>query len=302
LAILSIAVRILAAVSAWSSIGSTRQPTRLLHAARARHGRDRGPSASCYAASVFEPAVGRRAATVLERSLRVKVCGIRRHQDVVLAAQLGVDAIGLLVGQRHRSEDFLEPQEARELAAACPPLVTPVLVTHHEEPDAIVPLAHELLVTTIQIHSECSAAALRKIRSELPGVRLIRAVHATRIDAIEQLRELSECVHGFIIDSVNANEDRTGGTGLTHDWNLSARIVAACPLPVILAGGLDPTNVAAAIATVRPYGVDANTRLRDADGFKSPEKLGAFARAAKAAFFDLALEGETSRRHGLGRS
>ena len=116
-----------------------------------------------------------------------------------------------------------------------------------------------------------------------------RPVAATSLDAIELLRELSECVHGFIIDSVNPKEDRVGGTGLTHDWNLSARIVAACPLPVVLAGGLDATNVAAAIATVRPYAVDANTRLRDAHGFKSPEKVGAFVRSAKAAFFDLAL-------------
>lgn len=233
--------------------------------------------------------------------MRVKVCGIRRRQDVLLAARLGADAIGLLVGQRHRSEDFLEPEEARELAAACPPLVTPVLVTHYEEPDAVVALARELRVTTIQMHSECSAATLRRIRREMPGVRLVRALHATGSDALEQMRELSEAAHAFIVDSANANEDRVGGTGMTHDWNLSRRLVADSPIPVILAGGLDAANVALAIAAVRPYGVDANTRLRSADGFKDPGKVSGFTRAAKAAFFDLAAQRSMDREHGYGR-
>lgn len=222
--------------------------------------------------------------------MRVKVCGIRRLEDLALVAKSGADAIGLLVGKRHRSEDFLEPDEARALAAGCPPFVTPVLVTHYEEADSIVELARKLLVTTIQVHSDCPATELRRIRKEIPGVRLIRAVHATSIDAIDEVRELVGSAHAFIVDSVNLNEDRVGGTGLTHDWGLSQRIVAASSLPVILAGGLDAANVAEAISTVRPYGVDANTRLRGVDGFKSPMKVGSFIYAAKSAFFNLSSE------------
>ncbi len=233
--------------------------------------------------------------------MRVKVCGIRRRQDLWLAASLGADAVGLLVGQRHRSEDFLEVEQARELARACPPLVTPVLVTHVEEPEPVITLARELRVTTIQMHSECSAATLRAVRRALPGVRLVRALHAAGADALEQVRELGDVAHAFIVDSVNTDEDRVGGTGLTHDWDLSRRIVAASPIPVILAGGLDAGNVARAIAAVQPYGVDANTRLRGADGFKDPVKVAAFVRAAKLAFFDLAAQRSSGGEHGFGR-
>lgn len=237
----------------------------------------------------------------MEPAVRVKVCGIRRRQDVLLAASLGADAIGLLVGQRHRSEDFLDAEQARELVEACPPLVTPVLVTHLEEADPVVALARELRVTTIQMHSECSAGTLRKIRHALPGVRLIRALHVAGNEALEQLPELAGAAHALIVDSVNAQEDRVGGTGLTHDWAMSRRIVAASPIPVILAGGLDGGNVARAIAIVRPYGVDANTRLRGADGFKDPARVVAFTREAKAAFMDLAAQRNSSGEHGFGR-
>jgi phosphoribosylanthranilate isomerase len=232
--------------------------------------------------------------------LRVKVCGIRRRQDVLRVANLGADAIGLLVGQRHRSEDFLAPEVARELAAACPPLVTPVLVTHLEEADAVIALADELRIRTIQMHSECGVATLRKLRRELPGVRLIRALAASGPGMFEQMRELSAFADAFIVDSVNAREDRVGGTGLTHDWAMSRRAVEESPIPVVLAGGLDGDNVACAIATVHPYGVDANSRLRGADGFKDPEKVGCFIRAARAAFSDLAARGDISGEHGMG--
>lgn len=231
--------------------------------------------------------------------MRVKVCGIRHARDAALAVRLGADAIGLLVGQRHRSEDFLQPEQARAIADACPPLVTPVLVTHVEEAEPVIALARELRVTTIQMHSECSVAALRAVRRALPGVRLLRALHAADAQVLEQVRALADAVDAFIVDSANAAEDRVGGTGLTHDWALSRRIVEASPVPVILAGGLDGGNVARAIAAVRPYAVDANTRLRGADGFKDPAKVGAFVRAAKAGFFELA--GGNGGEHGLGR-
>lgn len=232
--------------------------------------------------------------------MRVKVCGIRRAEDAVLAARLGADAIGMLVGQRHRSEDFLQPAQARAIAAACPPLVTPVLVTHYDEPAPVAAIARELRVTTIQMHSDCTAATLRELRLALPGVRLVRALHTADAHVLDSVRALAEWVDAFILDSANPADDRVGGTGLTHDWSISRRIVEASPVPVILAGGLDGDNVAAAIATVRPYGVDANTRLRGGDGFKHPAKVGAFARAAKSAFFELA--GSIDREHGWRRS
>jgi phosphoribosylanthranilate isomerase len=224
--------------------------------------------------------------------MRIKVCGIRRVADAVAAARLGVDAIGLLVGQRHRSEDFLQADQAREIAAAVPPFVTPVLVTHVDDGEEVADLAREIGVSTIQMHSDCDVRTMALVRRRIPGCKIIRAVHATGDAAIDGMRELEEAVDAFVIDSVNVAEDRVGGTGLTHDWLLSRRAVSQSRKNVILAGGLRPGNVATAIAAVRPYGVDANTGLRDANGFKDYYKLASFAEQAKMAFFELLRSGD----------
>jgi phosphoribosylanthranilate isomerase len=77
--------------------------------------------------------------------------------------------------------------------------------------------------------------------------------------------------------------DRVGGTGKTHDWSLSAKIVANCKVPVVLAGGLTPQNVMHAIHIVRPFAVDVNSGIERADGRKSEERIYRFIEAARAA-------------------
>lgn len=215
--------------------------------------------------------------------MRVKVCGVRRVADALAAASLGVDAVGLLVGQRHRSEDFLDPDEAREIAKALPPLVSAVLVTHIEDGAEVAKLALRIGASTIQMHSDCDASAIRRVRSDVPYCKIIRAVHVTGPDAIAEMKSLEDHVDAFVVDSVNLADDRVGGTGLTHDWALSRRAVLEVRRPIILAGGLKPTNVADAISAVRPYGVDANTGLRDSLGFKDRDKVAAFVKEAKLA-------------------
>ena len=100
-----------------------------------------------------------------------------------------------------------------------------------------------------------AVADLRRLRLLAPGVRLIKAVHVTGEDALGRALAFAAEVDALLLDSRTA--DRLGGTGRTHDWSVSARIVAAVsPVPVYLAGGLRPENVAEAIARVRPAGVD----------------------------------------------
>lgn len=219
--------------------------------------------------------------------MRVKVCGVRRVADALAAASLGADAIGLLVGQLHRSEDFLEPDDARDIARRLPPFVSPVLVTHIEDGLAAAELAHFIGVTTVQMHSDCSASALMQLRAAVPSCKIIRAIHATGPEVLSEMRALEHLVDAFLVDSVNYSEDRVGGTGLTHDWTLTRRVVEESERPIILAGGLHDGNVGDAIHAVQPFGVDANTRLRDTTGFKSREKMAAFVEAAKCAFFEV---------------
>ncbi|PQM45260.1 N-(5'-phosphoribosyl)anthranilate isomerase [Mycobacterium talmoniae] len=106
-------------------------------------------------------------------------------------------------------------------------------------------------------------------------------MHVTSDDAVALAKEVSALAHAVLLDSRTAS--RLGGTGQTHDWGISRRIVDALSEQgrhVILAGGLDGTNVAEAIQAVAPYGVDANSRLKGPDGRKDPRACEAFVHAA----------------------
>lgn len=215
--------------------------------------------------------------------IRVKICGIRRLEDARVAAAAGADAIGLLVGRRHPSADFLESEAAALIVALCPPFVTPVLVTHLDDPLEVHSLARDLGVSTIQIHSEMTPAGVRELRRlGGPGWRLLKSCHVASADSLAYGEPYRDDVDGFVLDSFNPVTGQVGGTGLLNDWELAARIVAHhAPLPVLLAGGLNPENVASAVARVAPFGVDVNSGTKGPDGFKDPARVRAFIRAAK---------------------
>lgn len=204
---------------------------------------------------------------------RVKICGIRSTADLHIAVDAGADAIGFISGVTHHSEDALTPHRARELVAITPPYVSTVLVTHLVQPDEIVGLANFLGVDTIQLHGLITADSAESVFAQCNGRRRItRVVHVTDEDAIDRAVAAIATCHAIHLDSRTA--DRLGGTGLTHDWSISRTIVETMTkssLPVILSGGLTPLNVAMAIATVRPFAVDANSGLEDAAGDKDPD-------------------------------
>jgi phosphoribosylanthranilate isomerase len=213
--------------------------------------------------------------------VRTKICGIGTIGDLTAAVDAGADAIGLIVGTTHVSEDELSVAAARELAAAAPPFISKVLVTHLLSSDEILGLAEAVGVDTLQVHGEISTDTMRQIWCRRDALRIIRTVHVNGDHAIATAREAARSCHAVLLDT--RTPSRLGGTGLTHDWNISRRIVetlrqSSCP--VILAGGLDQTNVAAAIHAVRPYGVDANSRLKDPNGRKDAAACAAFVHAA----------------------
>jgi phosphoribosylanthranilate isomerase len=119
------------------------------------------------------------------------------------------------------------------------------------------------------------------IRAGLPHLKLIRAVHVTGPEALAHARGLDRHVDAIILDTLDPATGRHGATGMTHDWSISAAIVAAVRAPVILAGGLTPENVADAIRAVRPWGVDVHTGVENTDGTRNHAKVRAFISAAR---------------------
>lgn len=213
---------------------------------------------------------------------RVKICGNRNLDEALLACRLGADAVGLIVGTRYPSEDAVDVAEAGRIVRQLPPLVTSVLVTHLVAADEIVALFLAGPFRAIQLHDQVDPEVIDQVRRRCPAAWLMAAVHVTGNDALDVAMHLQPHVDALVLDSRTA--DRIGGTGQVHDWRISRRIVRAVRVPVLLAGGLTPDNVQSAIAQVRPYGVDVNSGVDDAQGAKSPALVRAFLHHARCGY------------------
>ena len=225
--------------------------------------------------------------------MRIKVCGIKRVEDAIMAAYYGADAIGLVVGQKHNSDDFINKHLAQKIVKECPPYISPVLVTELDDAEEISNLAHKIGVTSIQLHSDCTVDSIISLRKNLPHIKIIKNFHVTKLEIIHSMKPFESVVDAFILDTLDLANGKVGSTGLVHDWNISRNIVKEVSRPVILAGGLNPENVGEAIRFVKPYGVDASSGLKDSNGFKDEKKVINFVHRGKDEYFkvrNLSLE------------
>lgn len=222
--------------------------------------------------------------------MRIKICGIRNIEDAKKAIYFGADAIGLLVGQKGTSDDFISIEMAKKIVKHNPPYVSSALVTHLETPKEIIQLISEIGVDTIQIHSNCNVQNVTKIRNFFSYLKIIKNFHVNQYnlnDLITDMQTFEKIVDAYILDTINLAENKVGGTGITHDWSISSEVVKRINRPIILAGGLKPDNVTRAIEIVRPFGVDVNSGVKDCRGFKDSKKLLTFIHNAKAEFFKI---------------
>ena len=217
--------------------------------------------------------------------MRIKICGIRNETDLAAALSASPDAVGFLVGQVHPSQDFILACTARRLARSLPPFVQPWLVTHLSKPEEVLELAEASAICNIQLHGESTPEEVSAIRDALPPcAKLVRAVHPEPQDTFFEHADFVPFINAYLIDSFNEKTGQVGGTGLVGNWNRAARFVQESPIPVILAGGLTPANVARAIERVRPYAVDVNTGVKSpADRAESAPLCRAFVKAARLA-------------------
>jgi phosphoribosylanthranilate isomerase len=212
--------------------------------------------------------------------VRVKVCGITTEADAWAAIELGVDALGFLVGLLHESEDALSAHDAGKIVAGLPPFIGTTLVTHRADPADVLDLLGHVRPQVVQLHGAYPPGRIPTLRDAFPATRVIKTVHVDGEASIAAAVEAARYADGVLLDS--RTPTRIGGTGLTHDWSSSRRIRdTLAPTPVILAGGLTPDNVADAIERVQPYAVDVNSGVSLRRGKKSPPLIAAFVRAAR---------------------
>jgi len=195
--------------------------------------------------------------------IRVKVCCIASAEEARTAIRLGASALGL-VSEMPSGPGPIEDAEIAAIARSVPPGVATFLLTARTEPDAIVEQQRAARVNTLQLVDRVPVPVLWELRQRLPGVALVQVVHVVDRSAIEEAEAVAPHVDAILLDSGNptAEVKELGGTGRTHDWEISREIVESSTRPVYLAGGLGPDNVADAIARVRPFGLDLCSGIR----------------------------------------
>lgn len=214
---------------------------------------------------------------------RVKICCIASREEAAMAMAQGADLLGL-VGPMPSGPGVIDLASARTIAAATPPGVAAVLLTSATDPESLVAEARQVCPAVLQIVDAVPQASYVRLRAALPGIRLMQVLHVVGAATLVQARAIAPLVDALLLDSgrPDAPVKELGGTGRTHDWAISRRIVEAVGRPVFLAGGLDPGNVGEAVATVRPFGVDLCSGVRR-DGRLDKSLLARFMTAIQAA-------------------
>jgi len=207
---------------------------------------------------------------------RVKICCISSKQEAFDAIEFGASALGL-VGEMPSGPGVISDVEILELAREIPPPIASFLLTSETDSKSIIEHHKRVQTNTIQIVDELKGKDYKAIRDALPNVKLVQVVHVLDESSIDEALELAELVDVVLLDSGNPNlaVKELGGTGRTHNWDLSRKIVKQCEKPVFLAGGLKPENVREAIETVQPFGLDLCSGVRT-DGKLDLRKLERF--------------------------
>lgn len=204
--------------------------------------------------------------------MKVKICGITNIEDADVAVKAGADALGFVMYRK--SPRFVEQAVVKRIVAGLPPFVLPVGVFVNEEPERVRTLMDDCGLALAQLHGDESALYCQQLGR--PVLKALRLKDRGTLLALAEFQGRAN-VRGVLIDTFS--DQAYGGTGKTVDWTLAQE--AARATPIILAGGLTPTNVAEAIAQVRPYGVDVSSGVEQSPGKKDHDKVKAFVHAAR---------------------
>lgn len=215
--------------------------------------------------------------------LRVKICGIRDTQTAILACEMGADSLGFVFHEK--SPRNIAPLEVRRITEAMPPFVNKTGVFVEQGEDEILRITETAGLDTIQLHGngrEYDHELVRRLR-EKTGLTILAALRVEKLDEPLLLSLSDKSVNGWLIDRYDPSA--FGGTGKSVELqNLkNEQALKTLRQRVILAGGLNPENVAAVLKSIRPWGIDVSSGLESERGVKDPAKIRAFMKAVKEA-------------------
>ena len=224
--------------------------------------------------------------------LRVKICGLMSRADVDLAVAAEADALGFVTEYPVPVPWNLRRDESAKLAAYAPPFVTTTAVVGGSV-ESMLAIAEAVRPHFLQLHGDETLQQIRTVCTELrgTGIKVLKALRIevdtgralfSTVDPVAACKLLADSgIAGLVVDSKTS--ERPAGTGVTLDWSRIQGLAGAIPIPLILAGGLRPDNVAEAARVVDPYAVDVISGIERAAGVKDGQLMKAFVRAAKSA-------------------
>ena len=213
----------------------------------------------------------------------VKICGITNLDDALTAVEAGADALGFVFYEK--SPRCVEPGAVKRIASKLPPAIEKVGVVVNRFEDSICSVADEAGLTGIQMHGDNEDPHVADLVGERrPALRILVAISMRQANPeARAMMWRPDVVHGFLVDS--GNQLKLGGTGEQFDWQGGRKSieVIANLARIVVAGGLTPDNVAEAIQTLHPWGVDVSSGVEATPGKKDPEKVRAFINAVRQA-------------------
>ena len=212
---------------------------------------------------------------------RVKICCIASEAEAALAVSMGASAVGL-VSRMPSGPGPIPESLIRDIARTVPPGIATFLLTSETTAEPIIAQQRYTGANTLQLVDDVAPAVYATLRDALPGIKIVQVIHVRDESALAQSYPVSLFVDAILLDSGNPSLSikELGGTGRAHDWAVSRKIRDSVQVPVYLAGGLNPGNVAQAIAQVQPFGVDVCSGLR-VDGRLDATKLEQFMRGVR---------------------
>jgi len=191
--------------------------------------------------------------------VKVKICGITNYEDASIAVKLGADALGFIFAQSPRQ---VTPEEARDIICALPPFVKTVGVFVNEDPATIKRIIQFCGLDLVQLHGDESPDLCHEL---MPHT--IKAFQLKDESSLSVIEPYLGRIRALLFDTYS--EEKRGGTGQTFDWELAVR-GKELGVPIILAGGLTPSNIERAISTIRPFAVDVSSGVEERPAKKSP--------------------------------
>lgn len=192
---------------------------------------------------------------------------------------MGADALGL-VGKMPSGPGPIADELIASITRHIHPSVSSFLLTSEQSSTAIIQHIQRVNTSTVQIVDKLTVGSYNDIRKALPHLGIVQVIHVRGEESIDEALAIHTMVDAILLDSGNptAAVKTLGGTGNTHNWAISRKIVESVKVPVFLAGGLQPGNVKQAIREVQPFGVDICSGVRT-NGRLDPQKLEAFMNA-----------------------